>query len=84
MDLFFIALVEDVPAGFVGCIDGDIRICTHPDFQRRGVGVYIIREIMKRFPTAAAKVKIENDASQRMMEAGGLIPRFIVYGLRDQ
>jgi GNAT superfamily N-acetyltransferase len=78
---FFIALVDDVPGGFVGCVDGDIRICTHPDFQRRGVGLFLMREIMKRFPTALAKVKIENKASQTMMEASGLTVRYVVYGL---
>jgi GNAT superfamily N-acetyltransferase len=81
---FFIALVDEVPAGFVGCINGDIRICTHPDFQRRGVGVFLMREIMKRFPTATAKVKIENKASQRMMEASGLTSRYIIYGLSNE
>ena len=81
---FFIALVDEVPAGFVGCINGDIRICTHPDFQRRGVGVFLMREIMKRFPTATAKVKIENKASQRMMEASGLTSRYIIYGLSSE
>jgi GNAT superfamily N-acetyltransferase len=78
--VFFIALVDDVPGGFVGCVDGDIRICTHPDFQRRGVGLFLMREIMKRFPTALAKVKIENKASQTMMEASGLTVRYVVYG----
>jgi GNAT superfamily N-acetyltransferase len=77
---FFIALIDDIPAGFVGCVDGDIRICTHPDFQRNGVGVFLMREIIKRFPTAIAKVKVENKASQRMMEASGLTARYIIYG----
>jgi GNAT superfamily N-acetyltransferase len=81
---FFIAVVDGVPAGFVGCINGDIRICTHPDFQRRGVGKFLMREIMKRFPTATAKVKIENKASQRMMEASGLTSRYIIYGLSSE
>src|SRR5690349_18093136 len=29
---YFIALVNGKPAGFVGCVEGDIRICTHPDY----------------------------------------------------
>jgi GNAT superfamily N-acetyltransferase len=80
---FFIALVDEVPAGFVGCVGGDIRICTHPDFQRSGVGVFLMREIMKRFPTALARVKIENKASQRMMEASGLTVRYVIYGSEE-
>jgi hypothetical protein len=37
-------------------------------------------EIIRRFPTTFAKVKIENKASQKMMEASGLTARDIIYG----
>lgn len=80
---FFIALIEDTPVGFVGCVNGEIRICTHPDFQRSGVGVFMMLEIMKRFPTAVARVKIQNKASQKMMEASGLTARYTIYGLEQ-
>jgi hypothetical protein len=31
---YFIALVDDQPAGFCGSVNNDIRVCTHPDRQR--------------------------------------------------
>jgi GNAT superfamily N-acetyltransferase len=75
---FFIALVDDVPAGYAGCVDGDVRACVHPDFQRRGVGVFLMREIMKRFPNGIARVKIDNKACQRMVAASGHVIHHLI------
>lgn len=33
-----IALVNGVPAGYVGVIENDIRVCTSPEFQRMRLG----------------------------------------------
>lgn len=66
-----VALVEDQPAGYVGVIDKDIRVCTHPDFQGKGVGKFMINECVKLWPDAVAKVKVENKASLKLFEACG-------------
>jgi|TARA_R100000081_G_scaffold90793_2_gene66844 RimJ/RimL family protein N-acetyltransferase len=65
---FYLCLVNDQPAGYVGVIRGDIRVATHPNFQGMGVGTYMITEIMKFFPNATAKVKLENEASLRLFQ----------------
>ena len=54
-DCYRIALIQThtgdsiitLPAGFVGVIEDDIRICTHPDFQGMGIGKFMLTEIMK-------------------------------------
>ena len=28
-------------------IKGDIRVCTHPDFQGKGIGSFMIKELTK-------------------------------------
>ena len=38
----FLCLFRKQPAGYVGVIDRDIRVATHPDFQGKGVGKYMI------------------------------------------
>lgn len=58
-----IALIDGEPAGYFGVIDDDIRICTHPDFQGFGLGKFMIRKCMAIWPTAIAKVKLGNKAS---------------------
>ena len=66
-----IALVDGKPAGYVGVIKDDIRVCTHPDFQGMGVGKFMINECMDIWPTAYAKVKHGNEASSKLFLACG-------------
>jgi len=65
-DFYRVALIDDNPVGYVGVIDDDIRVCTHPDHQKGGVGKFMISKIMDIFPTAYAKVKLGNTASDNL------------------
>lgn len=73
-----IALVDKEPAGYVGVIEDDIRVCTHPDYQGKGVGKFMINEIMKEYPTAFAKIKIDNEASLRLFRSCGFTKKFYI------
>ena len=73
---FWVCLAQEKPAGYVGVIDDDIRVATHPDFQGMGVGSFMINEIMKIQPTAFAKVKIDNDASIKLFEKCGFKKKY--------
>ena len=66
-----IALVDGKPAGYVGVIKEDIRVCTHPEFQGLGVGKFMINECVKIWPTAYAKVKHGNKASDNLFLSCG-------------
>ena len=79
-----IALVDGKPAGYVGVINDDIRVCTHPDYQGMGVGKFMIDECMKIWPTAYAKVKHGNEASSKLFlscgfEMSGTDDKFLYY-----
>ena len=73
-----IALVDEQPAGYVAVIDDDIRVCTHPDFQGKGVGKFMINKCMEIWPSAFAKVKMDNEASIKMFEACGFTKKFYI------
>ena len=73
-----IALIDGKPAGYVGVIDDDIRVCTHPNYQGQGVGKFMINECMKIWPTAFTKVKMENEASIKLFEACGFTKKFFI------
>ena len=77
-DCFYICLVDEKPAGYVGVIEDDIRVATHPDFQGKGVGKFMIDELMKEHPDAFAKVKLENEASIKLFEKCGFQKVFYI------
>lgn len=73
-----ICLLDDQPVGYVGVVENDIRICTHPDFQGRGVGLFMVSEISKLFPNAIAKIKVNNIASLKLFEKAGFEVRYLI------
>lgn len=83
-DEYYIALEGDVPVGWVGSVEDDIRICTHPDHKGKGVGKFMLNALMEIHPTAHAKVLWENVASQNLFLSCGFMPyskdkQFIYY-----
>ena len=76
---YYIALLNNEPVGFIGVIEDDIRICTHPDFQKIGVGKFMLNSIAKLIPTAFGKIKINNEASKKLFESCGFVPKFLIY-----
>jgi len=74
-----IALVDGEPAGYIGVIEDDIRVCTHPDYQGKGVGKFMIEEAMKIWPTAEGKVKIGNEASMNLFKSCGFTEAYIIF-----
>lgn len=77
-DEYVVGVVDGEAAGFAGSVDGDIRVCTHPDYQGMGVARAMIEEVLKRFPDSDAKVKVENTASLRLFESCGFVPQFVI------
>ena len=75
---FYICLVDNQPAGYVGVIDNDIRVATHPDFQGKGVGKFMINELMEMNPNAFAKVKIDNEASLNLFKSCGFKQKYYI------
>jgi GNAT superfamily N-acetyltransferase len=78
-DNYYIALFKEMPVGFAGVIDDDIRICTHPDHQNKGFGKFMLQQIKDLFPNAFGKVKINNESSKNLFESCGFKPTYIIY-----
>lgn len=77
-DNYLICLDGETPVGFVGSIDGDIRVATHPDHKGKGYGKIMIDAIMNDFPESYAKVKIENEASLSLFRSSGFVPKYVI------
>ena len=77
-DFYYIALSDEPPVGFVGVIDDDIRVATHPDFKKKGIGKFMSNEIVKKFPEGFAKIKLENKSSIKLFESCGFKVEFLI------
>ena len=78
-DSYFICLMGDKPVGYIGVVDDDIRIAVSSNYHSRGIGKFMVLEILKLFPHACAKVKIENIPSQQLFEGLGFTKEFTTY-----
>lgn len=70
-DDYYICLNVDMPVGYIGAVDNDIRLAVELQHQRKGVGAFMLTEFMKINPQARAKVKIDNITSQSLFERCG-------------
>ena len=75
-DNYYVCLCDDIPCGFIGEIDGDIRLCTDPEYQGKGIGSFMIREITKIRPNIFAKIKLDNTSSLRAFEKAGYVKKY--------
>lgn len=73
-DNYYICLDENnTPVGFIGEIEGDIRLSVDPELKRNGIGKFMLDEFMKTHPFATAKVFFDNIASLKTFYACGFI-----------
>lgn len=72
----------DLPVGFIGSIDDDIRICVKNDRKNQGIGTFMINEFLKiqnQHKLLIAKVKCTNIISQKLFQKVGFKPTYIIY-----
>ena len=75
---YYICLADGVPAGFIGEVDGDIRVATLPEYQRRGIGSFMVKELIKRSPDAYARIKVDNEISHNFFKKLGFDLAFFI------
>lgn len=68
---------EEVPVGFIGVVDGDIRLCVDSTYQRMGIGEFMLREILKDGKDYSTMIKVENEASLKLFKKCGFDVDFL-------
>ena len=76
---YYVCLINGVPAGYVGVVNSDIRVATDPRFQRQGLGLFMIKKIMRKRKRLKAKIKIDKTASIRLLEKEGFKLKYYIY-----
>ena len=77
-DMFYICVEGDLPVGYIRHLEGDIGVCTHPDYWGMGIGSFMIDELMKLHPNCYAKIKLDNEASIRAFEKVGFKKKYYI------
>lgn len=70
-DCYEICLSGNTPVGFVGVVDQDIRFAVHPNFHGKGIGTFMIWDLIHKKIDSKAKVKHDNYASMHVFEKCG-------------
>ena len=65
---YYICLCNGTPCGFVGSVDNDVRVCTDPSFQKKGIASFMLEKLRSMYPTATAQIKFDNLASIALFE----------------
>lgn len=60
-DDYYICLIENIPVGFIGIVDKDLRLAVHPDYKKKGVGLFMLKGVKNISHTA--KILLGNKAS---------------------
>lgn len=67
-----ICLIDGSPVGYVGIIkENEITYCVHPDYQGKGIGTFMISELLKLYDNLTAFVIPENIGSSKVFEKLG-------------
>ena len=77
-DNYYVCLNEQIPCGYIGEINGDIRLCTSPEFHGQGVGTFMIKEFTKIKKNIFAKIKVENISSIKAFEKAGYETKYFL------
>ena len=64
---YYICVDEnEIPLGWIGEVDDDIRLCTDTKHKSNGVGSFMLNELHKLHPKAHAKVLLDNEPSNKV------------------
>jgi RimJ/RimL family protein N-acetyltransferase len=61
----------EIPVGFIGVVDDDIRLAVVPESHGRGIGKFMLKTLGDYMSSATAKVKHNNIPSQRAFISSG-------------
>ncbi len=75
---YFVCLYNDTPVGYIGEIDGDIRVCTDHNYKNKGIGKFMVTELLKIKPNIFAKIKINNENSIKLFNTCGFEVKYLI------
>lgn len=83
-DMYYIAYDihdnDEIKIGFIGHVNGDIRLVVEPLYRNKGFGSKIIKKFLEidHKQNLKAQIKIENISSINAFKKAGFKPKYIV------
>jgi len=62
---------KDQVVGFIGHVDGDLRLGTRPDRCREGIALFMYSNFLSEYPRVTVRVKRDNQPSLRFFQKVG-------------
>lgn len=80
---YLICCDGDVPVGFIGVVDDDLRLGVYPTHKRLGVGTFMVKQILEKMSDFKIRVKITNEISLSFFKSLGYTPEFYILEKRN-
>lgn len=74
-----VCLYGEIPVGYAGVVDGDIRFCVVPYYHGKGFGTFMLEWVRCQWPSATGQIKASNAGSIGAFRKVG-IPFTIIEG----
>ena len=68
---FYICILNNIPTGYIRIINNDIGLIVDKNYRRKGIALFMVKEVMKLNPKAFAKIKIWNKKSIELFKKAG-------------
>lgn len=78
-----VCLYDQVPCGYIGVVENDLRICVSPEFWGKGVGSFMIEQTKDIWPNPQVKIKFSNIASINLFKKNGFTEKFVILEKND-
>jgi hypothetical protein len=72
---YYVCLLQNVPIGYVGVVDDDIRMCVDPAFFGLGAGSFMFSFLKTNYPSCMTQlqyIKKHNTTSQHLLTKFGI------------
>ncbi len=73
-----ICLLDNNPVGFIGEIEGDVRVCTDHNHKNKGIAKFMVTEFLKSNSNIFAKIKSNNLSSLKLFESCGFKIKYFI------
>ena len=74
---YHICLLKKKPIGFIGLVNGDLRLAVLPEHQGKGAGHFMLQKYLELYDNISTKIKPENTKSLELFKRNGFSIKYL-------